>query len=140
MSPMRFLTRLGSFVQSRAVRPLNDIWSVEEFAAVVGREIARAYRHGREFSLVVFDGIPIRDTQDLGRMLCDRLRSTDEVGWVDRQHIGVILPDTSAEGARRVADDVCQTIARSISPPEYRVHTYPSQWLMEGGIPVRQHS
>jgi lipopolysaccharide/colanic/teichoic acid biosynthesis glycosyltransferase len=43
--------------------------------------------------------------------------------------MGVLLPDTPAEGARKFAEDVCKAIATYTSPPVFRVFTYPSQWL-----------
>ncbi|MBA7715616.1 hypothetical protein ES703_124669 [subsurface metagenome] len=104
---------------------------MEAFREILERERARVDRHGGEFSLVVFDvgktdGGP---TRPLARVLTNRTRSNDQVGWLDGRCMGVLLPNTSAEGARKFAEDVCKAIATYASPPVFRVFTYPSQWL-----------
>lgn len=110
-----------------------DIHSEEEFREILCRERARTDRTKSEFSLLVFEfeqsGNTHLETKSLANELNGRLRSTDEVGWLDRSRIGVILPDTPAEGAWRVADDI--SLKSCISPTILRcdVYTYPSNWL-----------
>ena len=58
-----------------------------------------------------------------------RIRSTDEAGWLDEQRLGVILPDTPIEGARKVAADLSQRMATGEEPAACKIYTYPSQWL-----------
>jgi lipopolysaccharide/colanic/teichoic acid biosynthesis glycosyltransferase len=66
--------------------------------------------------------------QQLAHLLAERIRSTDEAGWFDNKHIGVILPDTCADGAYKLANEICKAFDPETSVPEYVVHTYPSNW------------
>ncbi|MGD9245372.1 MAG: sugar transferase [Desulfobacterales bacterium] len=94
-------------------------------------ERARVDRTGSQFSLVLFDtgnsdnGVP----QRISQILEARLRITDEVGWFDKLQVGVIMPDTTAQGAWKLAEDVCQSVFDDFRSPFCSVYTYPSDWL-----------
>jgi lipopolysaccharide/colanic/teichoic acid biosynthesis glycosyltransferase len=109
---------------------LSGIHSLERFCHIVEYERTRAIRSGQVLSLVVFDakysgnGTPMNG--HLTHVLTKRIRSIDEAGWLDDQHIGVLLPYTSTVGAWRFADDVCNAIAAKSSPPHCTVYSYPS--------------
>jgi hypothetical protein len=53
-----------------------------------------------------------------------RVRGTDDLGWLDECQLGVILPDTSDEGARRVADDICRGLASEMARPACEVFVF----------------
>ena len=108
---------------------LRDIWPAEQFAAILDREMALARRYDSEFSLVVFSGVHMERIEDRKEALLRRIRSTDEIGWLDEQRIGIILPDTSMEGAQKLADDISAQLSTPESPLSCRAYTYPSQWL-----------
>ena len=112
---------------------LEGIYPVKEFHAVLGRERARADRNGSRFSLVVFDmGNKDEDKtvkRRLTKIIRQRIRSIDEVGWVDRRHIGIELPDTRAEGARKLAIDIYKRIATGEPVPTFKIYTYPLESL-----------
>ena len=119
--------RLGS---SRAVH-LEGLNSPDEFQDILARERARADRAGNKFSLVAFT-FPERDagaqsTAGLMRVLAGRLRTTDETGWLEGGRIGVLLPNTPAVGAKKVARDVVSSFPRPGAAPSWRVYSYPSQ-------------
>jgi hypothetical protein len=122
MLPKKFWRSLNPFAQRGPGRPLDDIWPVEEFRAILKRQLGRAHRHGHELSVVVFDGIGAGCTQDLRSVLYHRMNSTGEAGWLDGQHIGVILLDTSVERAWKVANDICQRVASTGTLPACRVY------------------
>jgi lipopolysaccharide/colanic/teichoic acid biosynthesis glycosyltransferase len=133
IDPSRVLNKLHWMTRRvRRARILSDLRSTGELQAVIERERAIVDRHGNVFSLLGFDvgnttleGISI---QHLVRILRCRVRSTDEVGWLGGQRIGVVLPYTSSHAARKLADDVCKLVASSAPPPTYTVYSYPSQW------------
>ncbi len=58
----------------------------------------------------------------MSRTLIRRMRSTDEIGWLDENTIGVFLPETEIDGARSLARDTCQGFS-------YQIYTYP--WLSD---------
>jgi lipopolysaccharide/colanic/teichoic acid biosynthesis glycosyltransferase len=69
----------------------------------------------------------------LGSCLQTRLRCTDDVGWLDQERLAVILPDTPADGARKVAGKLCMACPDHLPPPLYTIYTYPA---VDGGLPT----
>src|SRR5258706_4033087 len=94
---------------------------VMDFRTGLIRERARADRTEQEFSVLVLEG-----QANLIHMLEERLRNTDEIGWFDKQRIGVLLPNTPANGAVKLAQDIRRMTMPS--PPSVTVYTYPGQW------------
>lgn len=141
----RFIEIWGYIFSGRATRLYNPLtrihkrstgdglYSVGEFRTIVERECARADRTGSLFSIVAFD-VYRTDEEDgttvrrLSKALNHRARLTDEVGWFDKERLGVILPCTSGAGANKLAEDVCQGIGVWGPPPFFKVYTYPSEW------------
>ncbi len=64
----------------------------------------------------------------LEHVITRRKRLTDEIGWLDRRRIGILLPETSAKGARKFAGEVREAIADTTPPSAFTVYTYPSQF------------
>lgn len=124
-------------------RPLNGsrantvsiIQSQESFRASIIRERQRVDRNKHILSLLLFTVYKQSTNGDtakhLARLLVERIRSTDEAGWFDNKRIGVILPNTYAEGAHKLADEICKSFNTEASAPEYTVHTYPSNWFSD---------
>lgn len=130
---VRLPNHLNPFVRFQRKRGLNGIHSPREFYAVLQRERARSDRAGDRFSLLLFNIADSSGDQTLApylvKILTQRIRSTDEVGWFDTQRIGVVMPNTPAEGALRLADEICEKIAKEKRPLDFKVFTYPSKWL-----------
>lgn len=112
---------------------LKRVCSNKEFRIILEKERARVERNDHKLSLVLFKRerlntgtAPLQHTIDV---IVHRIRSTDEVGWFDNHRIGVILPDTSIDGAKKFASDVCEIIAATSPPPACEIYTYPSKWL-----------
>ena len=101
----------------------------DQFRTLILHECARCDRNAHAFSLIHIDlrsnGADRsrdrnRTVRQLSRSLVQRMRTTDEVGWLDGHSIGVFLPETDKDGARSLAGDTCQDYS-------YQVYTYP--WL-----------
>jgi lipopolysaccharide/colanic/teichoic acid biosynthesis glycosyltransferase len=99
----------------------------DQFRTLILHECARCDRNAHAFSMIHVD---LRDG-DLGRnhsvrhlakSLIHRMRTTDEIGWLDGHSVGVFLPETGKEGAQSLAQDACQGFA-------YQIFTYP--WLSD---------
>jgi hypothetical protein len=130
-------------VRARRIRGRHGVCSTEEFHTILDRERARANRNGHGFSLMVFD-VESPDTalaRRLLHVLTHRLRSTDEVGWLDGRRVGVILPDTLPAGARRLAEELYQLMGTETSQLDYRLYTYPSQepWHGDQHASIKSH-
>ena len=69
------------------------------FRRIINRERDRANRTGEIFSVVSFI-LPTNHARSntikgLATRLASGVRSIDAVGWLDSQHIGVLLPETN---------------------------------------------
>jgi len=108
-----------------------------QFLRMLHRERARADRTGSQFSLLALgvDRGPPRERswqsratlRHLLRLLQRRLRLTDDVGWLDGRHLGVILPDTPAWGAWALVDDLYLALPTDIPLFECKVYVYPAE-------------
>jgi lipopolysaccharide/colanic/teichoic acid biosynthesis glycosyltransferase len=113
--------------------------SQETFRALIQRERARVDRNAHVFSLVLFRidhrrRHPLR-TERLVRELMRRRRFTDEVGVLDRDRIGVLLPETSPVGAQKFADDILATFADLTPPLGCTILSYPESPAPPGSTP-----
>ena len=80
-----------------------DVLGIAEFQRVLEKERMRVDRNGSKFSMLIFD---CGKTPCLKRMsrfvdaLESELRVIDQTGLLDRYHVAVLLPDTTASGAQ----------------------------------------
>src|SRR5215218_2552645 len=92
-------------------------------------EISRARRHGQELSVVILDADRFKTLNDrhghpagdeilrgLAERLRGRLREEDVVARFGGEEFLVSLPDTGAEGAAAVAEDLCAAVAAEPFP------------------------
>jgi lipopolysaccharide/colanic/teichoic acid biosynthesis glycosyltransferase len=107
----------------------EELHSLDKFRRILERERARADRRGDHLSLLTFAPRRLEDADTtaifLTKVLRARLRTTDDVGWLDIRRIGVVLPDTTARGAWKLADDVCLECLGVLPPPVCTVYSYP---------------
>jgi len=142
MKLMRWIAWPIKYANGSRVNTVSIIQSQESFRASIIRERQRVDRNQHILSLLLFtvgkqntNGVMI---QQLAYLLAKRIRSTDEAGWFDDKRIGVILPYTCADGAYKLADEICKSFNPEALVPEYAVHTYPSNWYSDDdGPPVR---
>ncbi len=107
----------------------------EVFRKVIDRERDRANRTGEIFSLVVVV-LPEQTKRQkalatLGDTLSSRVRSIDAVGWLDQQHVGILLPETNSAGARKFAGKIDQDLHPAQFLLNYEIFTYPSDYLTD---------
>lgn len=118
------LVRLGDAASSHTILDRNQL------RRVLTQERARTDRTGRPFSLLTFTSIErpasVDDFRPLLKALRRRLRCTDELGFFAPDCLGVVLPETPAVGAWKVADDVLATESWKARPTRCEVYTYPS--------------
>lgn len=116
----------------RRAQPINweRLSSTSQTDRALRREMARADRTGRGFSLVLFRVNPgprhQKSTRRLARALLERARLTDEVGWFsDNRYLCAMLTETEACGARIFAERVCDDVSRRSPRPLAIVYSYP---------------
>ena len=133
---------MGLLCSSGAQYTLEDtINSQEKFSEIIKRERARSDRNGHGFSIVKYE---VKESEInnpcLQKVLCllpERIRLTDEIGWVDHDHIGVLLYASTLEDARSFARQIEESVrAEGVSMIRYSIYTYPSSadgYNMQGG-------
>lgn len=121
-----------NFFKKRSIksRVVSTICSSEEFLSMVARERSRTRRSKQKFSLLIFKLEDLELERPFGRQLIkiigNRLRATDEVGWLDDNHIGIFLYDAGASIAYDVAKDIASKMS-SFDPIDYEIQTYPEE-------------
>lgn len=100
------------------------------FHELIKRERSLCDRHDRHFALVVFSMQEgqledIQLVENLAKTMERRKRFTDEAGWLDREEVGVLLPETDVMGATQFASNVLSTLPEGVDPPTSSVYAYP---------------
>lgn len=113
--------------------PLCGVHSIGQFRVLIEHERRRSDRTGDRFSVVVFSvENPDEDLRSLcllPDLLVQSVRSTDEVGWFDKNQIGVLLLDTPPAGALKFLEKLLQRAPASWKPPTNQIYVYPSEEL-----------
>ncbi len=131
-----FLKKINIFSKPKINQKSNFIDSPEYFRAILNREIARADRYNKKFSLIVFNVNGYDESSILFFMnfLSSRIRLSDDAGWFDAHSICVLLPDTSLDFAREMAEEIRKNVSSTFSPTSCEVYMYPStQWSSKIG-------
>ncbi|HEX6910672.1 MAG TPA: sugar transferase [Longimicrobium sp.] len=130
MSVAQLFRLLGVRLAAPAAEGLcRRVWDVDGFLERVRLECARTDRSGQAFSLVVLragDGGGLRAA---ARVAGERIRETDEPGWLGDHELGILLADTPAAGAHTLADALAARLrAEGTALAEPDVYTYPGDW------------
>ena len=108
---------------------MTIICSQENFRNILEREDARAKRSDSAFSVLDLclkhAGVHEDVLPPLLEVLHKRLRSTDEVGWLNKDHIGVLLYKTTPAEAQIFVRSIMKLIPVPVRP-SYTIHTYPT--------------
>ena len=133
----KLLTCSSGYSDRKILRALN---SAEQIQKILERERTRAERSAGVLSLLAFG--PAAGDSDRAtlvrvvKILNGRLRTTDVMGWLDRERIVVVLPSTTAEGAWQMADNVCKSFPADRALPDCQVYSYPTDWPGEATSPT----
>ena len=104
----------------------------DQLRRVLQRERYRADRNGSSFCLLIFTFAKPRSKRDelvladFADILARRLRLTDDAGLLATRAVGIVLPNSDADGAWTLARDLQQRLHSTVTTPEIRVYTYPS--------------
>lgn len=102
----------------------ENVLDARAFGKELEREVSRAARHGRPLSVVLLEasGSFEHDPQALaaavpaiGHALLDRVRIEDGAGHISGLRFGVIVPETSAEGAANVAENSSEVVRETLA-------------------------
>ena len=131
------LTVIHQALRQGDVESYRHVHSAREFASILNRERDRTDRTGREFSLVVFEtGAGSRKSasvRNLVATLTQRIRSTDDIGWLKDGRIAVTLPHTTPDVAWKFIENVRRALGVIAPAPDCTVYAYPSCWITRTG-------
>jgi lipopolysaccharide/colanic/teichoic acid biosynthesis glycosyltransferase len=131
---MRFTSFLRKSRQSQEFQRLCD---KARFHYALERERARADRWEQPLSLLSLGAADAKrgeaTLRQVAGFLRDRMRLTDEAGWLDSRHIGVLMPNTPGWGAWTLADEICLAFPDSAPLPHCKVYCYPTDWFLGDG-------
>ena len=112
------------------------IYREMEFAAILRYERARVDRSGESFSLVSLEIGQLHgrtgEIKKIVQSLRERIRTTDQLGWLDENTLGLLLPGTNLEGAWSFVVKFEREYFGEQPPVPFTVYTYPEHWLQEG--------
>ncbi len=115
---------------------LTDAYSRRAFIELLGKEVARSTRSRRPLALLMFDLDNFKSVNDrFGHAVGDRviadfvrrtgqlLRAADSLGRYGGEEFIALLPETTMDEAKAVAERICRHIAEQASPvlPRYTV-------------------
>jgi lipopolysaccharide/colanic/teichoic acid biosynthesis glycosyltransferase len=126
-----FVNKINPRPDALKHRSENGIYTSAEFCRILERECARADRAGPHFSLIDFNLEYSKNngasSGHLIKLLSERMRSSDELGWIGKQHIGLMLYNTDAGAACRWANNIRQAISPRLYPLDFSVYVYPAE-------------
>lgn len=107
--------------------PLTKLYNRRKFEDFLRMEVARAHRHGHQFSLIMLDlddfkgindtyGHPVGDLalKELASILDRRMRRTDVVARLGGDEFAVLMPETTPDQARIAAENLCRALADTV--------------------------
>jgi hypothetical protein len=124
MNNLRF-----NFSRSREAEPQSPMHSEVDLNAVLLYEQARSDRTGRGFAELVFECQDLSQStiQRLWTVIHHRVRRIDVIGWLPQRGIGIVLPETSGEGAWKLAGDIQQLMNLPLQALPCKVYDYLSR-------------
>jgi hypothetical protein len=104
------------------------ISSQKEFHSLLSCEKERADRNGHGFSMVAIEISDPDYIPSLAKYLLKRIRSSDEIGWFDRNTLGVFLFNATANGAWQFINSSKKMSGNCFPICKYSVYSYPNEW------------
>lgn len=129
MGQSLFARWLGTLFRGHDTLREPRLCPVPAMHAAVERERLRADRTGRPFTVIHF--LPLREPwrqvaiDELLRIVQQRMRGSDLVGWWWDERVCLLLPDTPAEGGRRLVGEIHVLWSVTAAFPGWELFTYP---------------
>lgn len=118
------------FKQNSSKPKGHRISTAEHFRTTIYKEKLRADRYGGHFSIIVIEkngyGSSTSFRNGWVASLENRVRPSDEIGWIDDARIGVMLPDTSREGAEKLFTDISRLFGIPPTENNFGIFSYPN--------------
>lgn len=137
-----------NFRSHRYPKEQGYVYQAAAFRDILRRECARSDRNGHAFSLAVLrlpvgDEAAMEQAEAIVELVGDRLRVTDQAGWLEQNRfLAVLLYACPADDARAFVERIRRD--GGFTQLEYEIYDYPDQFpseLTEGpyrGIPCQK--
>jgi lipopolysaccharide/colanic/teichoic acid biosynthesis glycosyltransferase len=109
----------------------KNIFSEDEFKALITYERSRSDRNGSLFSIIIIDASQ-KQEKSLKKMInkvAQVTRTIDCIGWYERDNIAVLLPDTAEAGAVTLGNKLISELNLIKENVHLEIYSYPSHWL-----------
>jgi lipopolysaccharide/colanic/teichoic acid biosynthesis glycosyltransferase len=108
------------------------IYTPAVFQTLLKHERCRADRDNSEFSLAVLDVVGVAGNNRVIRQIIEcireKMRSIDEVGWLDEKRIGVLLPLAGSSGGEKFVLRIIGSFTTRLPLIPWSVYSYPTHW------------
>ena len=129
------MTPIRRFVQAwreaaNSPPPAHGLHNSARMQQLLARERMRSDRGDSIFSLLTFSSAARLSAVELAKLdgvLSARIRATDDAGLLAEDRVGILLPETSPQGAWTLAADLVQRLPAELRDLKPDVFTYPSQ-------------
>jgi len=115
----------------------REVLSQESFLKLLRKERVRADRTGDELTLAAIRLTALDPGADPGvrhavGSILGRVRCLDEIGWLRRGTLGILLPATAVAGAKRLIDDLRRNDTTGhLRHGRWTIYAYPEDWVAE---------
>jgi lipopolysaccharide/colanic/teichoic acid biosynthesis glycosyltransferase len=115
----------------------REVLAQELFLKLLRKERVRADRTGDELTLAAIRLTALDPGADPGvrhavGSILGRVRCLDEVGWLRRGTLGILLPATAVTGAKRLIDDLRRNDTTGhLRHGRWTIYAYPEDWVAE---------
>jgi lipopolysaccharide/colanic/teichoic acid biosynthesis glycosyltransferase len=121
------------FLFGRSCLRSESLLSAHDFRALLQKERVRIDRSGGELALLLVklpaDYERTELPREVVRWLMARLRTLDEIGWIDQRRFALVLPATSQHGALHVWSELRQgDVTRFLKRCEASLYVHPGAW------------
>lgn len=128
---MQMLGKIRSTSRRIIKGSLKTIYDRKEFLELIELERNRVHRNDLQFSLILINVNEnvngIAGTIELVHKISKRVRRTDQLGWYDDNHLGVLLPNTTPAGAQIFAKNICNSQNGSNCAITFVTSSYPEE-------------
>lgn len=109
----------------------KNIFTAEEFKALITYERSRSDRNGSVFSVIILDtsGINDTDTKKIMNKISEVARKIDCIGYYEQDKVGILLPDTKEEGAVVLGNKIVTELKYMVEDVHLDIYSYPDHWL-----------
>ncbi len=128
MSPLRRFIHAWRFATTRP-DPAASLHTIDRMQSLLARERMRSDRGNSQFALLTFTSASSFDPHELStltQVFAARIRATDDAGLLSSDRVGVILPETPADGAWKLASDLLERLPEESRDLDCEVFTYPT--------------